>query len=145
MGIAVANAVINEGKGCLPEADTLDILVPHGDDIVGMVGHFGPLVPKLKERVAELRIFEKAAGKGAGVYPEEEETPAPSAPRHPSRLEPAGFTPLLPESIGAPRRYSLAALAGAALAVSLLPESALLGPRPLPVPVAPPRSGEGAA
>jgi len=74
LGIATANALINEDINGFTAGDTLDIIMPGKDDVVGMVGYFGPLVPRLKKIVKELRIFEKVEGKGniPDVYPEQE-------------------------------------------------------------------------
>lgn len=70
VGIATANALINEEVKGLIEADTLEILGPEKEDIVGMVGFFGPLVPQLKTKVKELFIFEKVTERSKEVYPE---------------------------------------------------------------------------
>ena len=75
VGIATANALINRAQEGLFGGDALEILSPAPDDIVGMVGYFGPFVPVLESKVKELRIFEKVPQKAAGVfrglYPEE--------------------------------------------------------------------------
>jgi uncharacterized protein (DUF4213/DUF364 family) len=70
IAIAAANALINEESDDLIGGDTLNVLSPEKDDIVGMVGYFGPFVPVLKQRVKELRIFEKVPRKALGLYPE---------------------------------------------------------------------------
>lgn len=59
-----------------------------------------------------------------------------------------GFDPvtmrlLLPNSLAAPRRYSLAALTAAATVIALLPQHILLGAQPEPTPVAATRTLEG--
>ena len=72
VGIAAANALLNEERDGLIEGDTLKLLSPAEKDIVGMVGYFGPLVPILKNRVKELRIFERVPEKSLNIYPEEE-------------------------------------------------------------------------
>jgi uncharacterized protein len=72
VGIATANALINIDRNEFTAGDILDTLMPDKNDIVGMIGYFGPLVPKLKKIVGELRIFEKTIGKIPDVYPEEE-------------------------------------------------------------------------
>ena len=71
VGIAAANALINEESRGVVEGDTLEVLAPGTEDIVGMVGYFGPVVPKLKEAVKELIIFEKVQERSQGIYPEE--------------------------------------------------------------------------
>ncbi len=70
VGIATANALINDFNDDFIVGDTLEILNPERDDIVGMVGYFGPLVPVLKKKVKELKIFEKVPEKAQDVYPE---------------------------------------------------------------------------
>ncbi len=75
------------------------------------------------------------------VYPEAHAAPAPArAPR----LDPFGVRPILPEALAAPRRYSLALVAGAAAALGFLPGAGALTGRPTPVPVSPVRMVEGA-
>ncbi|MBI4881341.1 MAG: Ni/Fe-hydrogenase cytochrome b subunit [Planctomycetes bacterium] len=70
------------------------------------------------------------------VYPQDHVEPqAPQAGRAARRFEPAVVRSMLPESLAAPRRASLAVLTGAALAVAFLPQDALFGARPLPAPV----------
>jgi uncharacterized protein (DUF4213/DUF364 family) len=75
VGIATANALINGEQDGLVEGDALEILSPGGDDVVGMVGFFGPFVPVLESKVKKLRIFEKlpqkCSGVARGIYPEE--------------------------------------------------------------------------
>lgn len=75
VGIATANALINREQAGLLGGDSLEIISPAPDDIVGMVGYFGPFVPVLESKVKQLRIFEKvpqkAAGTTRGLYPEE--------------------------------------------------------------------------
>ncbi len=72
VGIATANALINREQDGMLDGDTLDIIQPGPTDVVGMVGYFGPLVPQLKKRVRELRIFERVSRPTNDVYPEEE-------------------------------------------------------------------------
>lgn len=71
VGIAAANALLNRHDDHLLSGDVLDILEPVEDDVVGMVGYFGPLVPKLKKTVRELMIFEYNTGRAPGLYPAE--------------------------------------------------------------------------
>ena len=70
VALAVANAVLNHSHAQHVAGDTLEMLQPSADDVVGMVGYFGPLVPQLEGSVRELRVFEKIQGKAAGVFPE---------------------------------------------------------------------------
>jgi len=79
------------------------------------------------------------------VYPEEhsqaEADPAskPSSPAFATQ----GLGWILPESLAAPRRYSLAALVGSSLAIFFLPSDAIFGTEPMAVPVQESRSVEG--
>ena len=72
VALAVANAVLNRAHADHVGGDTLEMLRPTADDVVGMVGYFGPLVPPLEATVRELRVFEKVPEKAAGVHPEAE-------------------------------------------------------------------------
>ena len=76
------------------------------------------------------------------VFPEEHDESEEVRRDKPS-FAPQGFSMFLPESLAAPRRYSMAALAGAAIAVVFLPGDALFGPEPLAVPAQESRSIEG--
>jgi Ni/Fe-hydrogenase subunit HybB-like protein len=70
------------------------------------------------------------------VYSHEDAAPAPAAPRR----HPAGVANLLPIGLAAPRRFSLAAITGAALAVLFLPRQAFTGAEPARTPVLAPRA-----
>ncbi|MBT6498699.1 MAG: hypothetical protein HN580_00370 [Deltaproteobacteria bacterium] len=71
VAIATINATLNRNRPDLKTGDVLEILNPGKDDIVGMVGFFGPLVPKLKSQVKKLYIFEKSTSKSEGLLSEE--------------------------------------------------------------------------
>lgn len=71
VGIAAMNALINREAPDLVRGDVLEYLQPEKEDVVGMVGYFGPLVMPLKKTVRELRIFEKDGEKALGIFPEE--------------------------------------------------------------------------
>jgi len=71
VGIAAMNALINRDSRNLVEGDVLEHLQPQKEDIVGMVGYFGPLVTPLRKTVRELRIFEKKGERALNIYPEE--------------------------------------------------------------------------
>jgi len=71
VALAAINALLNNMSGEFKPGDTLEMLNPGKDDITGMVGYFGPLVPKLKNRVKELIIFERNLNRAEGLYPEE--------------------------------------------------------------------------
>jgi len=72
VGLATANALIgtHEIKNTF-EGDVLDVLALKSGDRVGMVGYFGPLVPRVESQVASLTIFERSPGWTAGVQPAE--------------------------------------------------------------------------
>ncbi|MBN1588559.1 MAG: polysulfide reductase NrfD, partial [Pirellulales bacterium] len=71
------------------------------------------------------------------VYPKEQksESNASSPSRKKIDYWPTGTHAFLPESLGAPRRYSLAAVIAAALAVAFLPQAVLSGRQPERTPV----------
>lgn len=77
------------------------------------------------------------------IYPEEEPVEGtPGVPRA-SDCSPTSADSLLPDSLSAPRRHSLAALVAAALAVALLPGAVLSGGQPKLTPVSAPRTLNG--
>ena len=72
VGLATANALIGMREvenTC--EGDVLDVLALRHGDRVGMVGYFGPLVPRVESKVASLTVFERGQGWTAGVQPAE--------------------------------------------------------------------------
>lgn len=71
VGIAAANAVLNRPDAEYIEGDALAIIDPKPDDVVGMVGYFGPLVESLRKRVRRLFVFEQKEMTDKEVYPEE--------------------------------------------------------------------------
>ncbi|MBI4573710.1 MAG: DUF364 domain-containing protein [candidate division NC10 bacterium] len=72
LGLATANALAwGRGRTNCAEGDILDALALRPDDRVGMVGFFGPLVPRIEDRVASLIIFERTSGMAPGVEPAE--------------------------------------------------------------------------
>jgi hypothetical protein len=72
------------------------------------------------------------------------EHPVDVAMARPS-YDPATLHALMPAALAAPRRYSLALIVAAAVAVALLPQRAVLGTKPLATPVLAPRTIEGLA
>ncbi len=79
------------------------------------------------------------------VYPEEHAAEGDAAPRGLPNVDygPAGTRMLLPDSINAPRRYSLAALTGAAVAVAILPAELFSGMEFTTTPVSGTRTVDG--
>jgi len=69
VGLATLNALI-EPPPEASDAELLDLLDLTRDDVVGMVGYFGPLVEPLRRRAKELRIFERHRRHAPGVLPD---------------------------------------------------------------------------
>lgn len=67
VGVATLNAVV-EAPECA-RVDVLEALRLTPEDVVGMVGFFGPLVDPLRKAAKELFIFERRSG-GDGVLPD---------------------------------------------------------------------------
>jgi uncharacterized protein (DUF4213/DUF364 family) len=72
VGLATTNALIRL-RECqnASEGDILDVLALRSGDRVGMVGYFGPIVPRVESQVASLTVFERSRGWTAGVQPAE--------------------------------------------------------------------------
>ena len=69
VGVATVNALVRPPADA-DEADVRDAVRVGRGDVVGMVGHFGPLVGMLEERAVTLHIFERRAVDGPGVKPD---------------------------------------------------------------------------
>ncbi|NQT15050.1 MAG: DUF364 domain-containing protein, partial [Planctomycetes bacterium] len=69
VGLACVNALVNAVDQPFPEGDILDCLELRPDDNVGMVGHFKPLVPRLKENVRSLTVFDQNTEAHDGIRP----------------------------------------------------------------------------
>lgn len=69
VGLAVANALINQRGGGYYEADLLHVLSVGFRDRVGMVGYFGPFIAPLEARVQELLVFERNLDRAEQVLP----------------------------------------------------------------------------
>jgi uncharacterized protein (DUF4213/DUF364 family) len=59
IGIATVNALVNKHIDNVIEGDILEVVKPHKEDTVGMVGFFGPLIDPLKKSVKKVHIFEE--------------------------------------------------------------------------------------
>jgi hypothetical protein len=74
MGLAVLNSVAEYEKleqiECAPDADAVFSVEVLPADAVGVVGHIGPVIASLENRVEELYIFERGENTPEGVYPE---------------------------------------------------------------------------
>jgi uncharacterized protein (DUF4213/DUF364 family) len=71
VGLAMANALINQRGGGFYEADLLHVLSVGFRDRVGMVGCFGPFIAPLEARARELLIFERNPDRSPRVLPAE--------------------------------------------------------------------------
>jgi uncharacterized protein (DUF4213/DUF364 family) len=69
VGLATMNALI-EPPAERVECDLLASLSVSQDDVVGMVGYFGPLIEPLQSRVGDLHIFERGREDRTGVLQE---------------------------------------------------------------------------
>ena len=72
VGLACVNALTKEVGERFCEGDILGHLELRPEDHVGMVGHFGPLVGELNERVRSLTIFERRKEPEGNIRPAEE-------------------------------------------------------------------------
>jgi len=61
LALATANALFNRPERAYQPGDILEYLPIEAEDRVGMVGHFGPLVPAVRKKAAALHIFEQIA------------------------------------------------------------------------------------
>ena len=69
LALATANALFNRADRDYREGDILEQLHIGPDDRVGMVGHFGPLVPAIRKQAGELFIFEQIDLPQGGLLP----------------------------------------------------------------------------
>lgn len=70
VGLATANALLaRRGHPGAVGGDVLGAIALRPEDRVGMVGHFAPLVARLRGKVAALTIFEQGAGRVADMQP----------------------------------------------------------------------------
>ena len=69
VGLATANALIGIPPSAA-QSDILDLLPVGPQDIVGMIGYFGPLVDPIRKRARALNIFERKAIPDLGVLPD---------------------------------------------------------------------------
>ncbi|MCK4305471.1 MAG: DUF364 domain-containing protein, partial [Candidatus Eisenbacteria sp.] len=72
VGLACANALVNQQNEKLQDGDILERLELKSDDHVGMVGHFGPLVDALQQRARSLTVFERIKEPHGYLRPAEE-------------------------------------------------------------------------
>lgn len=72
VGLACANALVNRDDAGRLNGDILDHLDLRPEDHVGMVGHFGPLVAPIQQRVRSLTVFERVDRPSGLLRPQEE-------------------------------------------------------------------------
>lgn len=68
LALATVNAVL--GDGAAPSPDPVEALEVGAEDVVGLVGYIGPLVDRLRGKVKELLVFERAPGQARGLFPD---------------------------------------------------------------------------
>jgi len=69
VGLATLNALVEKPLDAV-ETDLLTLLPVGPDDVIGMVGYFGPLVEPLRKRCRALHILERHPGAESGLLPE---------------------------------------------------------------------------
>jgi uncharacterized protein (DUF4213/DUF364 family) len=72
VGLATVNALVNRQPPAALPGDVLEAVNFMASDRVGMIGFFGPLVPALESRVAQLDIFEEGERLDGVCRPAEE-------------------------------------------------------------------------
>ena len=70
VGLATVNALVEPPGSHLVHGDLAEILDVQPDWTVGMVGYFGPVIAKLRERVARVLVFERRVTEEPDVYPD---------------------------------------------------------------------------
>ena len=69
VGLATLNALVAVPRNAV-EADLLTQLEVTSNDVIGMVGYFGPLIGPLRTRGRALHVFERRPNAESGVLPE---------------------------------------------------------------------------
>jgi uncharacterized protein len=69
VGLAAINALLPVLAGAA-EADILKLLSTQSEDVVGMIGYFGPLVAPIRKTCRTLHIFERKPIPDLGVLPD---------------------------------------------------------------------------
>ena len=72
VGLATANALCNTEKDRILEGDAMEYLCIGPADTVAMVGYFGPVLPKLKEKTSSIMIFEQIKEREGDLLPEKD-------------------------------------------------------------------------
>ena len=72
VALATVNALTNTRRADLVGGDVLDHVQVFPEDMVGMVGYFGPMLPRLEEKTSSIMIFEQRKRAEARLLPERE-------------------------------------------------------------------------
>ena len=72
VGLATANALSNSPAEGILEGDALEYLHVGPEDTVGMVGYFGPVLPRLKRKTSSILIFEQIKAREGDLLTEED-------------------------------------------------------------------------
>ena len=69
LGLAAANALGNTWEKKLRTGDILEYLTLYSSDRLAMVGNFAPMLPRLKQMVHKVEVFERIAREQDGIIP----------------------------------------------------------------------------
>ena len=72
VAMATVNALANTMRESFWGGDILGYLNVGGEETVGMVGYFGPVVPRLKKKTSSILIFEQIKQRNGDIFPEQE-------------------------------------------------------------------------
>ncbi len=72
VALATANALTNRIRGDMLEGDIMEHIHVEAEEKVGMVGHFAPMLPRLREKSSSIMIFEQIERKQGDLLPEKE-------------------------------------------------------------------------
>ncbi|MBW1919567.1 MAG: DUF364 domain-containing protein [Deltaproteobacteria bacterium] len=72
VALATANAIANKMNAGFVGGDTLEHVPINPGDRVGMVGYFGPVLPRLKKKTSSILVFEQIKKVGGDIFPEED-------------------------------------------------------------------------
>lgn len=72
VALATANALTNRMREDMLEGDIMEHIHVGAEEKVGMVGHFAPMLPRLREKSSSIMIFEQIERKQGDLLPEKE-------------------------------------------------------------------------
>jgi uncharacterized protein (DUF4213/DUF364 family) len=72
VALATANALTNTMRGDMLEGDITEHIRVETEEKVGMVGHFAPMLPRLREKSSSIMIFEQIERRQGNLLPEKE-------------------------------------------------------------------------